>query len=419
MSRIRLRSVVAATLVAAVLSLAGTARAATNEVDQMRLAVHQLAGAQLPSGLLDFDIDFLAGQGVGSGNTDIERTAFIARQADAAYVLAKYLAWSKDTSVSAVVQRLIATLGSLSLPVGKSTAQRWLESSHVLSTPIGRYKLHAILERLGLLYQPIGHGRLLSYEGGYATAWAGSTALALTAELEYFRATGDNRFAELRSSWVEGLRTLYVPGRGFREYPGSIEEAAYANGETWLALATYAVLFPADETVRALLSQYDDYVMEKYSAEPDLQFYSWGTMAAARRLATTSDSKFAKFIAAQASHFLDQEVPAAKQRDNTCSFVEGLAAAVGVLVKQDGDRALLQKLTTRIDREMTKNRALQIPTGTVQLDYPGGTFFHSMRLAEYAGAYLSGSGDLYARIDVTAHCLSALTEMQSIAAGRD
>ncbi|MFZ0694653.1 MAG: hypothetical protein WAN51_10980, partial [Alphaproteobacteria bacterium] len=106
-------------------------------------------------------------------------------------------------------------------------------------------------------------------------------------------------------------------------------------------------------------------------------------------------------------------------RDNTCSFVEGLAAAVGVLVKQDGDRALLQKLTTRIDREMTKNRALQIPTGTVQLDYPGGTFFHSMRLAEYAGAYLSGSGDLYARIDVTAHCLSALTEMQSIAAGRD
>src|SRR5712691_6937681 len=117
MRQIRSRSVAAAILIAAVLSLAGPARAVADEIDQMRLAAHQLAGAQLSSGLLDFDIDFLAGQGVGSGDTDIERTAFIARQADAAYVLAKYLASSKDTSVSAAVQRLIVTLGSLSLPV--------------------------------------------------------------------------------------------------------------------------------------------------------------------------------------------------------------------------------------------------------------------------------------------------------------
>jgi hypothetical protein len=418
MRRIRSRSFAAAILIAAVLSVAGTARAVADEIDQMRLAAHQLAGAQLSSGLLDFDIDFLAGQGVGSGDADIERTAFIVRQADAAYVLAKYLAWSKDTSVSAAVQRLIVTLGSLSLPVGKSTAQRWVESARLHSTPIGRYELRAILEWLGLLYQPTGRGRLLSYEGGYATAWAGGTALALVAELEYGRATGDDRFAELRSSWLEGLRTLQVPSRGFREYPGSIEEAPYANGETWLALATYAALFPADKRVRALLSQYDGYVMGKYSAEPNRQFYSWGTMAAARRLATTSDPKFAAFIAAQASHFVDQEFPAAERRENTCALVEGLAASAAVLAKHDEHRALLQRLMTRIDREMTKNRALQIPTGVIQLDYPGGTFFRSTRLAEYAGAYLSGGGNLYARIDVTAHCLSALMEMQSISAGR-
>jgi hypothetical protein len=400
------------------LSLAGTTRAVAAEIDQMRLAAHQLAGAQLPSGLLDFDIDFLAGQGVGSGATDVERTAFIARQAGTTYVLAKYLAGSKDTRVSAAVQRLIATLGTLSLPVGKSTTQRWLESTRLLSTPIGRYKLHAILEWLGLLYQPTGQGRLLSYEGGYATAWAGSTALALVAELEYFRATGDDRFAELRSSWLEGLRTLYVPGRGFREYPGSIEETAYANGETWLALATYAALFPADESATALVSRFDDYVMGKYSTEPDRQFYSWGTMAAAQRLAATSDAKFAKFIAAQADHFVDQEFAAAQRNDNTCALVEGLAAAAAVLAKDGGNRALQQRLMTRIDREMTKNRALQIPTGTIQLDYPGGAFFHSSRLAEYTGAYLSGGGNLSVRIDVTAHCLSALLEMQSIAGGR-
>jgi len=418
MRRIRLRSLAATILISAVLSLAGTARAAADDTDQMRLAAHQLTGAQFSSGLLDFDIDFLAGQGVGSGDTEIERAAFIARQADAAYVLAKYLGWSKDTSVSAAARRLIATLGSYSLPMGKSTTQRWLESTRLLSTPIGRYKLRAMLKRLGLLYQPTGRGRLLSYEGGYATAWAGSTALALVAELEYFRATGDDRFAELRSSWLEGLRMLHVPGRGFREYPDSIEESAYANGETWLALATYAAVFPADETARTLLSQYDNYVMEEYTAEPDREFYSWGAMAAAQRLAATSDSKFAEFIAAQASHFADEEIAAAQRRENTCALVEGLAAAAAALAKRDGNRALLQKLMTRIDREMTKNRTLQIPAGTLQLDYPGGTFFHSTRLAEYAGAYLSGGANLYARIDITAHCLSALVEMQSIVTGR-
>jgi hypothetical protein len=418
MRRISLRAVAAPILVSAVLSLTGPVRAVADEIDQMRLAAHQLAQAQLPSGLLDFDIDFLAGQGVGSGDTDIERSAFITRQADAAYVLAKYLAWSKDTSVSAAVQRLIATLGSLSLPMGKSTTQRWLESTRLLSTPIGRYKLRAILERLGLLYQPTGHGRLLSYEGSYAAAWAGGTALALVAELEYFRATHDDRFTELRASWLEGLRTLHVPGKGIREYPDSIEEQAYANGETWLALATYAALFPADETAGALILRYDDYVMGKYSADPDRQFYSWGTMAAARRFATTSDSKFADFIAAQANRFVDQEFFTAQRSENTCALVEGLAAAAAVLAKQDGDRALLQRLMSRIDREMTKNRTLQIPTGTLQLDYPGGAFFYSTRLAEYAGAYLSGGGNLYVRIDITAHCLNALIEMQNIATGR-
>jgi hypothetical protein len=233
-----------------------------------------------------------------------------------------------------------------------------------------------------------------------------------------FRGTGDNRFAELRSSWLEGLRTLHVAGSGFCEYPGSIEEQAYGNGETWLALATYAALFPADETTRALLLRYDDYVMGKYTAEPDGQFYSLGTMAASQRLATTSVSKFADFIAAQANHFVDQEFPAAQRHENTCALVEGLAAAVAVLAKHEGDRALLQRLTTRIEREMTKNRTLQIQPGTLELAYPGGTFFHSPRLADYAGAYLSGGGNLYARIDVTAHCLSALIEMQRIAMSR-
>jgi hypothetical protein len=406
-----------ASLIVPLLVLTDTARATDDEIGQMRLAAHQLAGAQLSSGLLDFDIDFLVGQGGGSGNTDIDRTAFIARQAAAAWSLAKYLAWSKDSSVSGPVQQLIATFGSLSLPVGKSSAQRWLETTRILSTPIGRYELRATLELLGLLYRPTGDGKLLAYEGGYATTWAGSTALALGTELEYFRATGDNRFANLRSSWLNGLLALHVPSRGFREYPGSLEEAAYANGETWLALATYTALFPADAAVNAMLKSYDDYVLGKYSAEPNVQFYSWGMMAAAQRLATTSDSKFTDFIAAQVSHFVDQKFSGADARENSCSFVEGLAAAGAVLVRHDEYRALREKLLTRINREMTKNRELQITIGMIQIEFPGGTF-RSTRLAEYVGAFLSDGGNPYVRIDITAHCLSALVELRSIEAAR-
>jgi hypothetical protein len=163
MRRMSSRAAAAAILVTAILSLAGTERVSA-DMNQMRLAAYQLAGAQLSSGLLDFDMDFLVGQGGGSGETDVDRTAFIARQAAAAYALAKYLTWAKDAKVSGAVRHLIATFGPLSLPVGKATSQQWLESTRLLSTPIGRYELHVILELLGLLYRPTGDGRLVCTE---------------------------------------------------------------------------------------------------------------------------------------------------------------------------------------------------------------------------------------------------------------
>jgi hypothetical protein len=166
-----------------------------------------------------------------------------------------------------------------------------------------------------------------------------------------------------------------------------------------------------------MLKNYDDYLLRKYSAEPNEQFYSWGPMAAAQRLTTSSDSKFTDFIAAQASHFVHRQFSSAEARENSCSFVEGLAAAGAVLVRLDEYRELREKLLTRINREMTKNRALQIIMGMTQIDFPGGTF-HSTRLAEYVGAFLSDGGNPYVRIDITAHCLSALVEIRSIAAAR-
>jgi hypothetical protein len=296
--------------------------------------------------------------------------------------------------------------------------QGWLESTYLLSIPVSRSKLRTALDRLGLLYRPKGPGKLLVYEGSYKAAWAGGTALALLAELEYFRATGDNRFAELRSGWLEGLGTLRVPGGGVRDYPDSIEETAYGNGEAWLALATYADIFRDDGRARELLSGYDDHVMDKYSAEPNRQFYSWGTMAAARRLATTSDAKFVKFISAQANHFVDLEFLAVQRRENTCAFVEGLATAAAVLARRDGHQKLMKRLTARIDREMDKNRALQIRPGLTELDFPEGASFRSAHLADYAGAFLGGGTSLYVRVDITGHCLNALIEMQSITGAR-
>jgi hypothetical protein len=417
-NRIRPRFTAIAIFIALPLSLANASKVLADDLEQMRLAAQQLAGSQLSSGLLDFDFDFASGEENGSGNTDIERSAYIAREAGSTYVLAKYLALSRDTRITPVIQRLITTLGSLSLPVSKSTSQRLLEGARLLSIPIGRYKLQAMLTNLGLLYEPRGRARLLSYEGGYQTAWVGSTALALLAELEYFRATGDNQFAELRSAWLDGLRILHVPGRGFREYPASIDEVAYGNGESWLALASYAAMFPADERARDLLSGYDDYVLEKYSTAPNRQFFSWGMMAATKRLESTSGTKFEAFIATQATHFVDLEVPAAQRSDNSCAFVEGLVAAASVLGRQGSHGDLIEKLISRTNLEMMKNRALQIPSGTTQLDFPSGASFRSPRLGDFAGAYLIASGNLYSRIDITAHCLNALMELHGIPMGR-
>jgi len=400
-------------VLAPALPSASIARA--DDIDQIRLAARQLAGSQLSSGMLDFDFDFVTGRGSGLGSSDGERSAYIAREAGTTYLLAKYLTWSKDTSSAPVIRRLITILASLSLPVSKSVNQQLLEHARILSVPFGRSKLQSALGYWGLLYRPNGQGRLLSYESSYKAAWVGSTALALLAEMEYFRATGDGQFAEIRLAWVEGLRTLHVPGRGFREYPASLDEAAYGNGEAWLALANYAALFPGDERVRELLANYDDYVMETYSNAPNRQFFSWGAMSAAVRLGSTSDRKFELFIAEQARHFVDLELPAAERSDNSCAFVEGLATAASVLGKRDGYGDLSQKLISRIEVEMRRNRGLQIPLGASELDFVSGASFRSPRLADHAGAYLMAPGNLYTRIDLTAHCLSALVEMQSIA----
>jgi hypothetical protein len=384
--------------------------ASASDTDRLTLAIRQLAGSQEPSGFFVFDMDFVAGRGNGSGKTRSDKTAYLVREAAAIYGLAKYALRAGDRALAPTLARAIEHLGAISLPVRKPTLEGWIERTGALSLPFGRVTLVRLLDGTGLLYQPDGPGRLVAHDGDYATAWVGGTALALVAELYFARASGDERFAGSRLAWRDGLLALGLPDGGFREYPGSIDETPIADGEAWLAFAVWADRFRDDAaTVRRI----DDHMIERYAAAPRIEFFHWGMMAAAQRLATTADVKFASFISRQAGHFLDTIALDYGADDNSCSFVEGLAAAMGALRASRWDDAdLIRRLGERSEREMIKNRALQIEPAQQRFELEDGAFLWSPRLADFAGAVLAGRHEPLMRVDYTEHCISALLELQ-------
>jgi hypothetical protein len=394
---------------AVLLSLASPAIA--NDLDHQRAAVEQLIRGQLESGLLDFDMDFLAGKGAGSGKTRAEKSAFIARQAGTAYGIAKYFEQTNDERVREPLIKFIDALEALSLPIGKSMPQRAVEATRILSLPVFRVKVRNTLERMELLYQPSGDGALVAYEQGYPTAWAGTTALALLAELHYFRATGDARFATIRERWLAGIEALRAPGRGFREYPDVIDEKPFANGEAWLAHAVYIDTFPSGSVSAAAMRDIDDYMIATYVK--DRLFFHFGAMAAARRFHTTQDRRFIDFLQREAQAALDA-APQADSPEASCALVEGLAASAGAMARGGwSDKPLYAALRQRIRLEMDKNNRLQLQRGQDRLALGGDGVLIAPRLGDYAGAYLFGRYTPTVRIDMTHHCISAIAEMQS------
>jgi hypothetical protein len=302
-------------------------------------------------------------------------------------------------------------LGALSLPVGKSAPQSAVEATRVLSLPMFRAKLRDGLEDLGLLYQSSGDGALVAYEQGYATAWAGTVSLALLAELHYFRATGDARFASLRERWRRGLAVLRVPGAGFREYPASVDESPYANGEAWLAYAMFVETFPDGGIAAADIRSVDDHMIATYADAFNVGFFHWGAMAASRRFATTKDRRFVDFAQRQAQMAL-KDGPAADHPGNSCGFIEGLAASAATIAQGRGDDTLLRTLRARIRADMDKNNAMQIQPGQDRINFSEDSQLLAPRLRDYAGAYLMGRYAPQMRIDMTQHCISAIAEMQ-------
>lgn len=340
------------------------------------------------------------------------RVAYITREAVAAYGLSQYLLQDKDPATAHAIVAALGNFGKLSLPVSKTSGQGSLEATRILALPFGRYKLEGTLRALGLLYRPSGEGLLLSYNRSYDTAWGGATALALLTELQYYRSSHDARFAPLRRAWLKGLLVLYDGVGGFRTLPDSIDENDLSNGEIWLALAYYTRLFPADRATADIVARVDSYLMRNFAGRSNAGYYSWAVKAAAERHAANPNARYVEFIAQQTRTFLDSFQTQSASTENSCAHVEGLAAARRVLSSvTQPDRDLVRRLKQRIDREMTKNLALQILPGQTRIELGSGAYLSSPTVADYAGAFLAGTYQPYVRIDFTQHCLSAMIDL--------
>jgi hypothetical protein len=387
--------------------------------DILIAAAKYLDSARLPSGLFDFDMDFVSGKKELSNEyLENKRLLFIARQAGAAYGLAKYYYASRDDSVREALANVLAALTGSSIPMRKPVLLSVIERTRLTSLQTGQTKIGALLNSLGLLYHPEGNGKILAYGGDYKTAFSGSTALALMAEILFAAASGDERFREARASWLEGLMSFRVVGNGFRAVPHLTIRNGYADGEAWMALALHNELLPSHQLAR--LDTIDDTMMNMYAGQRSAEFFHWGMMAAASRLRTTSNAKFVEFIAHQADDMLAAGVSQQLEDDNTCAMVEGLAAAAGALQGAGGaSKTLVQRLSDRIKAEMSKNRSLQIRQRQDHIDLSEGAYLSAPQLSHYAGAFLAGRARPYTRIDLTQHCMSAIIEMQRLRTSED
>src|SRR5437879_8634975 len=134
--------------------LTGVGRVEANDGERLKRAVESVRRAQVPSGLLRYDFDFLAG--ASSGQNDP------VRQAGVIAFLAEYFVASGDASIKPTLTRALERFDALSLPIGKSRAQTLLEGTGLLSVPTGRQKMQSALERLHQLYQDRKSTRLNS-----------------------------------------------------------------------------------------------------------------------------------------------------------------------------------------------------------------------------------------------------------------
>jgi len=401
-----IRRLVASLLMAAMLyapvSLVG---ASSDRAAMMRLTIDGLIASQTGEGLFPYGFDFLADKPL---EPDRMSPSNLIRQAGTASVLAEYYRQTHDPRLAEPIKRALSALGQRSLPIGKSTAQRWIEQTHLLSLPFARWKLQSTLERFGLLYEPSGAGRVVS-SSGYSAATTGTVALALLAELRYAAASGDESFARLRSAWRDGLLMLRIPGGGFRGTPTSINDSDYYNGEAWLALAVYYDLHREDAQKGDPLVDLDSALIERYSQTLSRGFYHWGAMAAAQRFATTGNARFLEFLRNQSDLFIERRQPRLDPDTNHCAAMEGAAAALAVFNRTgEGDTARTRRLRSWLADEAARLPKLQIQPGQTGMVLGGEARLTAPRMIEFPGAFLAGIYQPSIRVDNGQHCVSAM-----------
>ena len=375
----------------------------------MRLTVDAWVASQA-DGLLPYGFDFMA-------DTPIEPNRLSAsnliRQTGAAFALARYYEYTQDARLGEPIRNALSAFGRHSLPIRKGSLQRAVEGMRVLSLPVGRWKLQSALERFGLLYQPSGTGRVVSPDGKYENALAGTVALALLTETIYARASGDQSFATLRSAWLEGLLSLRIPGGGFRQHPLSIDDTDYDNGEGWLALSVYIDAHRDDRQAAEALADVDDALMRRYSDDPSVYFVGWGNMAVAQRYATTHDARFLRYLQRQTDLFFERYENRFEANDNNCATMEGLAAALAALKGAgETDTRRVRGLREWLLDEVRKLPKLQIQPDQRGLKLGGEAYLSAPRMGEYAGAFLAGTYQPLSRVDAAGHCLSAMVTIE-------
>jgi hypothetical protein len=372
----------------------------------MRLTVDSWVAPSQAGDFLPYGFDFMADQPI---EPDRISPANLIRQATAAAALANYYDYTKDTRGRDRVRRTLLAFGRLSLPIGKTRTQRFIEGTRILSFPMGRWKLKAALDRFGLLYRPTGDGKVVSPNGNYAEALVGTVALALLTELIYANASGDASFAGLRAAWLEGLLGLRIPGGGFRQDPLAIDDSDYGNGEAWLALAVHGDMHPDDSRAMDALLDLDDTFVRRYSEKPSVNFVGWGGMAAAQRYRTTHDPKFLAFMRKLSDGSVEQFQRRFRAEANNCAAMEGIASIVAALQQsgeKDTDR--MRFMLDWLSGEAAKLERLQIKPGQQGLPLGGSAYLGAPRMAEYAGGFLAGIYEPLTRVDAAGHCLSAM-----------
>jgi len=379
---------------------------ATDYAAMMRLTVDGLIASQSAEGLFPYGFDFLSDREL---EPDRMSASNLIRQAGTVAALAAYYRYTQDARLQEPLQRSLVALGRHSLPIGKARLQDWIERAHVLSLPFGRWKLISALRHFGLLYETYGNGRVVSSDHSYDNALAGSVALSLLAEVLYADTARDDRFAPMRTAWLEGLLSLRVPGRGFRQTPTSIDESDYFNGEGWLALAVYGDLHRDDERVATELADLDRTLMQRYSRNPSPTFYHWGAMAAAQRFRTTRNIVFVDFLRKQSDIFFARFEKRERADANHCGAMEGAAATLGAL-KQAGEGNTASALRARnwLSREGARLRGLQLQPDQTGMPMGGEAMLSAPSMSQFPGAFLFGTYEPSTRVDAAQHCLSAM-----------